>query len=44
MVLRGHLGADENGQMADLGINGVEDPLAALPDLIHALVIVENPI
>jgi hypothetical protein len=25
------LGADENGQMADFGIDGVEDPLAAFP-------------
>jgi len=31
MVLRRHLGADENRQMADFGIDGVEDPLAAFP-------------
>ena len=31
MVLRRHLGADENRQMADFGIDGVEDPLAVLP-------------
>jgi len=28
---RRHLGADENRQMADFGIDGVEDPLAAFP-------------
>ncbi len=44
MVFRGHLGADENRQMADLRINGVENPLAALPDFIDVLVVVEDPV
>src|SRR5262249_53699869 len=44
VALLGHAGADKNGQMASLRINGVKDPLPAPSDLLDALVIVENPV
>src|SRR6516225_1044604 len=44
MVLGSDFSADEDRQMPYLRINDVEDPLAAPPDLVHALVIVENPV
>ena len=37
MILLGYLRADENGEMPDLGIDVVENPLAALPDLVLTL-------
>src|SRR5262245_58610541 len=43
MVLRGDLGADKDGQMPNLRVNDVEDPLTTPPDLVYALVVVENP-
>src|SRR5215475_12538292 len=44
MIFRGHRRADKYGQMAGLGVNGVEDPLPTFPYLIDALIIVEDPV